>query len=331
MRPIVVKGHSRPLTQLKFNREGDLLFSTARDQVASVWFSHNGERLGTFSGHGGAIFSIDVDPTTTVAITGAADSSIRLWDVKTGQNTYKWDTKATARYVQFSPDAKQFLAVTEEHMGQKGSIALYNVSIEDQASQEPEPTFVIRYAEGQTKFTTAAWTYDGKHIVAGHSNGEVSKYDVATGELVSSVTAHEGVITDLQMSPDRTYFITSSKDKTGKLIRVDDLEILRVYVTETPMNSAAITPIKDFIVIGGGQEARDVTTTAAREGKFESRFYHKLFEDEVGRVKGHFGPINTIVIHPKGTGYASGGEDGFVRIHHFDKSYFDFMYEVERR
>jgi hypothetical protein len=28
---------------------------------ASVWFSNNGERLGTLSGHSGAIFSIDVD------------------------------------------------------------------------------------------------------------------------------------------------------------------------------------------------------------------------------------------------------------------------------
>lgn len=30
-----------------------------------------------------------------------------------------------------------------------------------------------------------------------------------------------------------------------------------------------------------------VTTTSSRAGKFESRFWHKLFEEEVGRVKGH--------------------------------------------
>jgi translation initiation factor 3 subunit I len=29
-----------------------------------------------------------------------------------------------------------------------------------------------------------------------------------------------------------------------------------------------------------------------------------------------------IAVHPKGTGYASGGEDGFVRVHHFDESYY---------
>lgn len=30
----------------------------------------------------------------------------------------------------------------------------------------------------------------------------------------------------------------------------------------------------------------------------------------------------SIAVHPGGTSYASGGEDGFVRVHHFDDSYF---------
>lgn len=38
-----------------------------------------------------------------------------------------------------------------------------------------------------------------------------------------------------------------------------------------------------------------MTTTSLRQGKFETRFWHKIFEEEVGRVKGHFGPVNTLV------------------------------------
>lgn len=30
-----------------------------------------------------------------------------------------------------------------------------------------------------------------------------------------------------------------------------------------------------------------VTTTGSRQGKFEALFWHKLFEEEIGRVKGH--------------------------------------------
>ena len=67
MRPILLKGGERPLTQVKYNAEGDLLFSASKvdldstklfetraclkltracsqDDVVNVWFSHNGER-----------------------------------------------------------------------------------------------------------------------------------------------------------------------------------------------------------------------------------------------------------------------------------------------
>lgn len=98
-------------------------------------------------------------------------------------------------------------------------------------------------------------------------------------------------IRDLQWSQDRTYFITASKDKTAKLVTARDLEVLKTYPADTPLNSAVITPKKDYVILGGGQAAMDVTTTSARQGKFEARFYHKIFEDEIGRVRGHFGPL----------------------------------------
>ena len=81
------------------------------------------------------------------------------------------------------------------------------------------------------------------------------------------------------------------------------------------------------MVLGGGQEAMSVTTTSGRVGKFDARFFHMVFEEEFGRVKGHFGPINTVVFSPDGSGYASGGEDGYVRLHNFDSSYHEYKFE----
>ncbi len=60
MRPILMKGHERPLTFLKYNRDGDLLFSCAKDHTPTVWFADNGERLGTYRGHNGAVWCCDV-------------------------------------------------------------------------------------------------------------------------------------------------------------------------------------------------------------------------------------------------------------------------------
>jgi len=47
--------------EIKYNAEGDLLFSCSKDHVINAWHSHNGERLGTYDGHNGTVWTIDVD------------------------------------------------------------------------------------------------------------------------------------------------------------------------------------------------------------------------------------------------------------------------------
>ncbi|KAI5285348.1 translation initiation factor eIF3 subunit, partial [Ascosphaera acerosa] len=314
----------RSLNQIKFNSDGDLLFSVSKDKTLCVWYSANGERLGTYTGHLGAIWTVDVSPNTVLVASGSADNTVRLWNVQTGAQVMEWDLPTAIKRVEFSPDGRRLLAVTEKRMGFQGTITVFDISYEgDCTAQAEEPSLKITCEE--SKATVAGWSPYGRHIVAGHENG-------SSGDQLRNVQIHEfdNTITDMQFAKDRTYFITASKDKTAKIVSTRDLEILKTYVADTPLNSAAITPRKEFVILGGGQAAMDVTTTSARQGKFEARFYHKIFEDEIGRVRGHFGPLNTIAVHPAGTAYASGGEDGYVRIHHFDKAYFDFMYEVER-
>jgi translation initiation factor 3 subunit I len=335
MRPILLQGHERSLNQIKFNRDGDLLFSVAKDKIVGVWFAANGERLGTYSGHQGAIWTVDVSPNTVLLATGSADNSVRLWNIKTGECVKVWEFPTAVKRVEFSPDGSQLLAVTEKRMGFLGTIVVFDVQYgdgegNDLDDQTNEPSLKITCED--SKATVAGWSYLSKYIIAGHEDGSVSQYDAKSGEQLENVQAHEPdlQINDIQFSADRTYFITASRDKTAKIISARNLAVLKSFPTDTPLNTAAITPKKDYVILGGGQAAMEVTTTSARQGKFEARFYHKIFEDEIGRVRGHFGPLNTIAVHPAGTAYASGGEDGYVRVHHFDKSYFDFMYEVER-
>ena len=109
---------------------------------------------------------------------------------------------------------------------------------------------------------------------------------------------------------------------------VEGLKQMKTFTAECPLNSAAILPGKPYVLCGGGQEAMSVTTTSARQGHFEVRVWHRcavriaisssphrIFEEELSRIKAGFGPCNTIAIHPAGTGYAMGGEDGYVRLH----------------
>ncbi|KAE8442263.1 translation initiation factor eIF3 subunit [Mollisiaceae sp. DMI_Dod_QoI] len=331
MRPTLLQGHERALTQIKYNRDGDIIFSTAKDQHICAWFAHNGERLGTYHGHQGALWTVDVDPTSTIIASGAADNTVRLWDIKSGKCLKVWDFNTAVKRVEFNEDGTQLLAVTEKRMGFLGTIVVLDINLDVTAEQSDEKVLTITCEDA--KATVAGWSYLSKYIIAGHEDGTVSQYDAKTGEQLDSAQVHEvdTLVTDLQWSTDRTYFITAGKDKTAKLVNARDLEVMKTYVADTPLNSASITPKKDFVILGGGQAAMDVTTTNTRQGKFEARFYHKIFEEEIGRVRGHFGPLNTVAVDPTGKGYASGGEDGYVRVHQFDKAYFDFTYEVERQ
>lgn len=234
------------------------------------------------------------------------------------------------RRVEFHPTKDEILMVTDQVMGHKGAIFTFPINRQNLKNQTNTATIEVPTLEGFDKALVVGYSYLGKYIIGGHVNGTISKFDGATGELVERLDGvHTGQITDLQFSADKMYFVTSSKDKSAKILDVDSLKVLKNFETDAPVNSATITPVKDFVILGGGQDAKDVTTTSARQGKFEARFFHKVFGDEIGRVAGHFGPLNYVAIHPNGTTYASGAEDGIVRVHHFDKSYFDFKYDVE--
>ncbi|KAJ7595911.1 eukaryotic translation initiation factor 3 [Mycena floridula] len=320
MRPILLQGHERSLTQLKFNADGDLLFSCSKDNVINVWFSHNGERLGTYGGHNGSVWTVDVDPTSTFMISGAADNTLRLWEVQSGKCLYSWEFPTAVKRVAFSSDGQRVVCITEQRMGYQCCIRVFEISYTNPTSQSPDPIF--EFNPIGSKATVCAFTPTADIIITGHESGKVALFNVKTGEEIhNNERAHGDVVTDLQLSKDGTYAVTSSKDKCARIHDTATLDVIKTFPTETPLNSAAIAPGRPYILLGGGQEAMAVTTTSLRQGKFETRFWHKIFEEEVGRVKGHFGPINTIAVHPAGTCYASGGEDGFVRVHHYDQSY----------
>jgi len=195
-----------------------------------------------------------------------------------------------------------------------------------QQIEDNQPYLTVPCSE--SKITSAVWGPLGEFVIAGHENGEINQFSAKTGEIVKTVKEHTKQINDMQPSVDLTMVISASKDNTAKLFDATSLDHIKTFKTERPVNSAAISPTMDHVVMGGGQEAMEVTTTSTRIGKFEARFFHAAYEEEFGRVKGHFGPINCVAFHPDSKSYASGGEDGYTRIHYFDPQYFDFELEA---
>nr|CAD7412058.1 unnamed protein product [Timema cristinae] len=326
-KPLMLHGHERAITQIKYNREGDLLFSSGKDQCPNVWYSLNGERLGTFDGHQGAVWSIDVNWETTRFMSGAADQYLRIWDCATGKEIGNIKANSSVRTCNFSYSGNMAVYSTDKQLGHQCEMMIIDVRNVDESLGSSEP--ILRIPFNESKVTSLLWGALDEIIITGHENGDISQWDLRNGKKLMAISDHSGSINDMQMNKDGTMFITASKDKTAKLFDSDSLMFLKCYKTERPVNSAAVSPIYDHVVLGGGQEAMDVTTTSTRTGKFDSRFFHLVFEEEFGRVKGHFGPINSVAFHPDGRSYSSGGEDGYVRIHNFDPSYFEFNFDFQ--
>ncbi|XP_011812902.1 PREDICTED: eukaryotic translation initiation factor 3 subunit I-like [Colobus angolensis palliatus] len=260
MKPILLQGHERSITQIKYNREGDLLFTVAKDPIVNVWYSVNGERLGTYMGHTGAVWCVDADWDTKHVLTGSADNSCRLWDCETGKQLALLKTNSAVRTCGFDFGGNIIMFSTDKQMGYQCFVSFFDLRDPSQIDNN-EPYMKIPCND--SKITSAVWGPLGECIIAGHESGELNQY-------------------------------------SAKLFDSTTLEHQKTFRTERPVNSAALSPNYDHVVLGGGQEAMDVTTTSTRIGKFEARFFHLAFEEEFGRVKGHFGPINSVAFHPDG-------------------------------
>ncbi|CEL95715.1 unnamed protein product [Vitrella brassicaformis CCMP3155] len=344
MRPYLLNGHSRPLTYVMFNRDGDLLFTCGKDKKVNVWYSSNGERIGTYDGHNGVVWCLDVTYDSKRLITAGADECCKVFDMETGEQLAEIKEKGPCRWVQWcrKPNDQNKVVVARDRFSEaKGpaAISIWKVgsSADDDRDDEdgagPKSTRILEITDLPSKTTTVHWGAYDETLVSSHEDGLLVVWDVFTGTPVWEIQAHDASIPSMCLSEDRYLCLTACKDASAKLWDLLNKKCVKEYKTDRGLNACSISPRYNarenkryHILLGGGQSAEEVTTTAAGEGKFQALLYHMVFAEELGSVKGHFGPINTIAFMPGGDGYASGGEEGYVRLHHFDESYWSNKY-----
>ncbi|VDO41751.1 unnamed protein product [Haemonchus placei] len=286
MRPLSLKGHDRALTRVRFNREGDLLISAAKNKQPCLWYTENGERIGTYDGHNGVVWDVDVSWDTARLGTASGDNSIRFWDCETGVVLHTINTPTPAKSVNISFSG-HLLAYTTQKMTKNPSVLCVVDTRDDQQMTTDSPLFRTHF-EFDNSATMCVFSGATDCVTVGFENGHLLQYDLKTNDVpcLSNEKAHR-----------------------------------------RPVNSACISPIRDHICLGGGEDAMQVTQTAVSAGHFEAKLYHMVFEEEFARFKGHFGPINTMAWHPAGNIIATGGEDGYVRVQEFDDDYLEFKYD----
>lgn len=178
------------------------------------------------------------------------------------------------------------------------------------------------------------WGPLNKTLYIATNHGKVLIYDFAAGKITKEEQIHKGEIFSLHFTYDFSMLVSCSKDGYAYLLHRDSLEIVREFEYGKPCRSACISPLFDsqehqkfHLVIAGGQDAKDVTTTGAAAGGFEMKMLSIIHNEKLAEIHGHFGPVHSIDFSPDGFAFASGAEDGYVHYHKLPPEYFTKKFE----
>jgi len=205
-----------------------------------------------------------VSVNTTQLASASMDQTVRLWDVETGKHISEFELQAGSRCVSIASGDKMLAVVQDPYQDQQSCVRIFDVT----SNQEIKK---IDMEYGCPKANRALFGPLNKKLIVVNEGGGLLGYDVASGECEVERCDNEVEIPDLSFSHDQMTFIVACKDHTATLYDTHSMEPIKKYQSDRPINSAAMSPLMDHVILGGGQDAAAVTTTAGRSGKFEVR------------------------------------------------------------
>ncbi|CDJ62408.1 eukaryotic translation initiation factor 3 delta subunit, putative [Eimeria necatrix] len=333
MYPLLLQGHDRPLTWVQFNRDGDLMFTCGKDAKLSLWRTEDGIRIGTYDVGKAVVWACDCTLDSSRLVAASGDQKILIFDVCSGALLNEIAEQGPCKFVEWCrmPTQQNKFVLAHDNFGanQKG-IKAWRVDGETPKRLWIQDDFAARCIQ-------VHWGPFDETVISTHENGDIMVWDAATGEYISELRGHKSLITCMSFSDDRMLALTSCSDGTAKLWSTKDWECLKAScrcVAAAAAAAAAVgiaaAPLGFRLRLVYRRELRQLEWfgelgfefMASGEGKFEALLYHVVRGEEIASCKGHFGPLHTLAWKPDGSGYASGGEDGYVRLYSFDEEYF---------
>lgn len=339
-------GHERPVTFISWNREGNLLFTCSKDKIVCVWSFPDGECLGSYKGHSGAVWSCSVTVDSRWLVTSGADRLVIVWEARTSRELARVELPGVVRCVEWAggapgvaptPDLERFVTCHNRFGAHPPAVTVWRfngTSIEE----------LLRIATLPSAAIQVKWGRGDYFVASAHENGELIFWRADTGAEVKRLKAHDAGISKFDFSADRELVATVSIDMSvvvwdlGKGV---EWKMLYKIKTDRPLNAVALGPLSRAqavaapnqrakgcqVIAAGGQDVRDVARSSSATEQFGTLLY-SLGQDEKlpcdlqadGVTKGHFGPVHTLAFARDGSAIASGSEDGVIRLHIFDPS-----------
>jgi len=336
-------GHERPVTYIVWNHECNLLFTCGKDKVVSVWSFPEGECLGSYRGHNGAVWACSVTASSRWLVTCGADRLIIVWEARNSKEVARTELAGVVRSVEWAKtpgDSERFVACYNRFGSHLPAIVIHNFKEESEGSNV---SLHLQIRNLPSAASQVRWGKNDQMVVSAHECGKLVFWDAETGSEIRSLQAHDAAISKFSWSTDCDLVATASQDKC---VKVWDLvgdtnetgaiseNLLYTAATNRPLNAVALGPITREEAVGapdkrpktcvliaaGGQDIREVATTGSSSEQFETLLF-RLGDDSapaslvhIGSSKGHFGPVHTLAFTSDGSAIASGSEDGCVRL-----------------
>ncbi|KAK9030720.1 hypothetical protein V6N11_032134 [Hibiscus sabdariffa] len=288
--PLVCHGHSRPVVDLFYSSitpDGFFLISASKDTTPMLRNGETGDWIGTFEGHKGAVWSSCLDAKALRAASASADFSAKLWDALTGDELHSFEHKHIVRACAFSEDTHHLLTGGVEKI-----LRIFDLNRPDAAPRE------VDNSPGSIR--TVAWLQGDQTILSSctDANG-VRLWDLRSGKIVQTLET-KSPVTSAEVSHDGRY-ITTADGSTVKFWDSNQFGLVKSYNMPCSVESASLEPKNGNKFIAGGED-----------------MWVRMFDfhtgEELGCYKGHHGPVHCVRFAPAGESYASGSEDGTIRI-----------------
>lgn len=307
--PLVCPGHNRGIVELQYTQpgpEGTFLMSACLDGTPMLRDGDTGDWVGSFVGHKGAVWGACISQDASLAATAGADFTARLWDAVTGTCKTVLTQKHICKSVALSADNSRLLTA-----GNTNAINIYDVSAcEDSPVAFLTPTNKKNGSGtgGKTTFKLARYVCQATNVVVSATSGEteekvISVWDVRSGAIERSLPL--GSVTKSgELSHDSKFLFVTGDDSTLSVYNLEKMErVMQLKVPDSTESASLRYPQMDMMVTGG----RDLTVRRFAIGKDQVPV-------EAEENRGHHGPVWVLRFAPDGESYASGSDDGTIRL-----------------